>query len=128
MITPAQREYRRQWQIDNKEKCAAAVARWRAAHPEEAAASAARYRANNPKKGTHDQAIRRARALNAVPYWVDRNALRKFYDQCPPGLEVDHIVPLKHDTCCGLHVPWNLQYLTRRENAQKNKHLNLERT
>lgn len=66
---------------------------------------------------------RQLRKNNAMPPWVHKRWLELIYICCPEGWHVDHIVPLKGRTqdgeVCGLHVPWNLQYLTAHENFSK---------
>ena len=32
---------------------------------------------------------------------------------------VDHIIPIQNELVCGLHVPWNLTLLTRKQNSAK---------
>jgi len=81
---------------------------WRLKNPE-------RHAANN----RHQASLRRARLAQACPAWVDRAALRAVYLNCPDDQQVDHIVPLKGRRVCGLHVPWNLRYVTKRRNLKK---------
>lgn len=63
------------------------------------------------------------RVREATPKWVDIPSIRKIYRECPEGMHVDHMVPIKGKTVCGLHVPWNLQYLSAEENMKKSNKL-----
>lgn len=71
------------------------------------------------KKCVISTANYRARKLQAMPNWVDTEALNKIYRECPEGYHVDHIIPLSNSNICGLHVPWNLQYLSKIDNLKK---------
>src|SRR5205807_3410513 len=62
---------------------------------------------------------RRSRMKLATPPWADMDAIRKFYQACPPGQEVDHALPLKGRRVSGLHVLENLQYLAMSANRRK---------
>lgn len=62
----------------------------------------------------------RARKGRATLGEGDSKELQRIYLECPQGFEVDHIVPLKNSIVCGLHVPWNLQYLPPSVNRSKN--------
>jgi hypothetical protein len=77
------------------------------------------YRERNPRKRAFWESMRRIKTTQATPSWVNRKALKTFYENCPEGYHVDHIVPLKGKYVCGLNVIWNLQYLTVSENCRK---------
>jgi len=82
-----------------------------------------RWRARNRRVCTVLSRMSRAAIRRATPPWADVKAIRRFYLDRPDGMEVDHMVPLVGRTVCGLHVVWNLQYLTRSQNASKGNKL-----
>jgi len=74
-------------------------------------------------RGMRNYHYNKYRAVEATPNWVDHEWLKLIYIHCPKGYTVDHIIPLQSDIVCGLHVPWNLQYLTPVENSKKHNKL-----
>ena len=77
------------------------------------------YRLKNPHFKKSHCAKRRAVKLKATPKFANLEKIKEIYKNCPKGYVVDHIIPLQGKTVCGLHVEWNLQYLTKSENSSK---------
>lgn len=77
------------------------------------------YNKRNPYKRRIITANYRARKIQRTPVWADLVEIAKIYQNCPVGYHVDHIVPLNGENVSGLHVSWNLQYLTAEENVRK---------
>lgn len=59
-----------------------------------------------------------------IPPWSQKELIEQFYENCPDGYQVDHIIPLKGKEVSGLHVIENLQYLTAEENLRKSNKYN----
>lgn len=110
----------------NKERHARSVKKWREENRQRAADIRRKWESRNREKVCAKTALRKASKLRATPAWCDLSAIQDFFDAAAAfrmytGQEyhVDHIVPLRGKTVCGLHVPNNLQVLPATENARK---------
>ena len=77
-------------------------------------------------KKRKDKCIYKSRLRKAMPTWADRLKIREFYKSRPEGCHVDHIVPIRGELVSGLHVHYNLQYLTAEDNMSKGNHYSME--
>lgn len=66
---------------------------------------------------------RRGHLRKATPPWADLEAIRRIYAACPPGHEVDHVLPIRGKRVSGLHVETNLQYLPVLANRMKSNRM-----
>lgn len=88
--------------------------------------AAKRFRQNNPGAKNADTQARRARLRKALPAWANLFFIAEIYDLAARRTretgfrwEVDHIIPLKGKTVCGLHVENNLRVIPWIENTKK---------
>jgi hypothetical protein len=112
----------------------AVIARAAARPTEEKRRLQAEYKNRNVDVVRADTSVRKRRHREATPKWLtpaERLQMRDLYLQARKLTEltreryvVDHIVPLRGEEVCGLHVPWNLRVITQEENLKKsNKHV-----
>ena len=80
-----------------------------------------------------DTKARRRKHRHATPPWLTRNQkseIRQIYQiaitmskTTGERYVVDHIIPLRSEEVCGLHVPWNLRVITQEDNLKKSNKL-----
>lgn len=83
-------------------------------------------RANQPWKVNAANKARKAAQRKAMPLWADKSQIAVVYQKSKElskafgvDFEVDHVVPLRGKTVCGLHVHANLQLLASDLNHKK---------
>jgi hypothetical protein len=91
------------------------------------------WKANNKTQVLADNKVRRRKHREATPPWLTRkqkSEIRQLYQIAITMTQttgeqyvVDHIVPLRGESVCGLHVPWNLRVITQEENLAKSNKL-----
>lgn len=91
------------------------------------------WKENNKLQVRADTKARRRKHREATPKWLSRrqkSEIRQLYQIAITMTQttgeqyvVDHIVPLRGDSVCGLHVPWNLRVITQDENLKKSNKL-----
>ena len=91
------------------------------------------WKTNNKTQIRADTKARRRKHREATPKWLSRkqrSEIRQIYQIAITMTQttgeqyvVDHIVPLRSEAVCGLHVPWNLRVITQEENLKKSNKL-----
>ena len=127
VCTPCQKKKRLvEWISANPDRKKESRIKWTAENKEKDRLAKAEWEMRNKKYITHRAAIHRAKKRGATPAWADRKRIREIYEKCPPGFQVDHIIPLNGELVTGLHVDSNLQYLPASENRAKSNKFLLE--
>lgn len=105
------KEYSKEYYQVNKEKILNHFKKWRKENKDKTCFYSNRYK---------------ARKIMATAGWANFDKIMAIYQECSlltsrTGVKhhVDHIIPLKNNIVCGLHVENNLQILTMKENLSK---------
>jgi hypothetical protein len=127
------KERDRAYAVKHAERKRNAAAEWRSRNPEWHQRLVREYNDSHPGRNSASLKLSQMRKRNAAPPWLDKNQIEEitaFYAMAKrltanTGIkhEVDHIEPVNGAISCGLHVPWNLQVLTRDANRAKRNSL-----
>ena len=112
-------KYSKEWTAKNREHVNELHKIWRNNNLEKSKGYQRKYRKTHAKSLLAKCRNEQLAKLNATPRWSDLEKIKKIYINCPKGYHVDHIYPIQSEVVCGLHVSWNLQYLTSEENLRK---------
>ncbi len=120
---------RRRQDPEYKRKAAERAKRWREKNPEWSRSNTKEWRQKNKAYVAAYVAERYALNKKAVAAWTDVDMQRKILELYETAAkltqatniqhQVDHIVPLRGKTVCGLHVWWNLRVVPASQNKNK---------
>ena len=114
-------EYNREYYQRNKEK----KKEYQRNRPTKIKYAIEKKHLKKPGVMAYKKATRRANIKRALPSWYsfDQKKVTEIYFNRPDKMDVDHIIPITSSLVCGLHVSWNMQYLSKSENSRKGNSL-----
>jgi len=108
----------------NKKSIQLTNKKWKDINYEKVKLSGKLYRSSHKTKLAIKSAKYRAKKLQAIPKWYEKELVAEKYNLARKlNFHVDHIVPLQHDLVCGLHCNDNLQLLSEFDNCSKGNKL-----
>jgi hypothetical protein len=119
----------------NKELCRARTIEWQRQNKERHAIKVKRWKSKNKAHLAFKAMQRRKHVKVATPSWADMDSIRlRYLEANTMGMlsgvahHVDHIVPLKGENVCGLHVQSNLRAIPASHNIKKANRLEMPRS
>jgi len=109
------KEYRKK----NKETLNLKSKNWKISNKKKVSEYNKFYTETNPEIVKRKNLKRYAAKKNRLLNCDDNVDMLNIIKSCPEGYAIDHIIPLQGKNVSGLHVSWNLQYLTKSENSSK---------
>ena len=108
------------YKINNPEKVSQVKKNWYQSNSQYTKERVSAYRKNNRGKCNALSSKYKADKIKATPKWAELDKISIVYQKAKEwGFHVDHIIPLRSKTVCGLHVWSNLQLLDPKLNIQK---------
>jgi len=117
--SPEKLAYIKEWRKNNPDKVKAYSKKYTEKNKDKINAYVKQWAKDNKGKVCARTRKYQAAKLQRTVAWNDDLVMQMIYEDCPEGYQVDHIVPLQGEYVSGLHVHYNLQYLTAAENRQK---------
>lgn len=124
-----EKEIKRVYYLNNKDKLLRINCLYRNNNPDKYKEYRLRWRKNNSDKVVSLTRKRQLAKIQRIPKWMTKDQLdamdlmylfaRSMTKETGIKHEVDHIIPLRAINVSGLHVPWNLQVITKVENCRK---------
>lgn len=122
-------ERKKDYRLSNLASISARNAEWRKNNSESLKEKKAAWQRNNKGLVCATRARRRLNEKRATPEWANLDEIKRVYKEAEKMREagndvhVDHIIPIRSDVVCGLHVHWNLQIIEARKNRAKGNRL-----
>ena len=123
----------KEWRETHSETAKNGVLAWREANKERYANYFVEYAKANRGKVNAKWMKREAAKKSRTPSWLSDDEhwmIEQVYDiaairtkMLGISFHVDHIIPLQGKTVSGLHVPWNLQVISAKQNQMKSNKL-----